>query len=228
MERVSIESDRSEGSSSTSIVLKTEEGGVRLECAHASKINASGCATITAASNHCHFWSQFPGFIPDPTAPLQEDFARLASHMRWGAAARRKHLADAIRAEISFHYSGTDRLAYWQSVCKEVGVGKNLKSIADCKKVRVRPRSRTRMLSMAKQAEQSLLSVSKKKADMFQALRLSFVNLFNLIDHSRNPEIRILRFSSFDEFSRFTQAGNKLPRQLAKEGNLTKMLLKKF
>jgi hypothetical protein len=177
MERVSLESDRSEGSSSISIVLETEEGGVRLECADASKINASGCATstvsraryhgdkhstLTAASNHCHFWSQFPGFIPDPTAPLQEDFARLASHMRWGVVARRKHLADAIKAEISFHYNGADRLAYWQSVCKEVGVGKNPRSIADCKKVRVRPRSRTRMLSMAKQAEQSLLSVFKK------------------------------------------------------------------
>jgi hypothetical protein len=157
MQRLSIESDRTEESSSISIVLEMEEGGVSLECSNANKVEVSSytastfCGarsggdnnlTPTAAPNHCHFWLQFPGFIPDPAAQLQEDFARLASHMRWSKAARRKHLAEAIRAEIGFFYDGSGRLARWQSLCNEVRVGSNPRSIAECKKVRVKPRPR--------------------------------------------------------------------------------------
>ncbi|CAO2647917.1 Nn.00g088390.m01.CDS01 [Neocucurbitaria sp. VM-36] len=61
-----------------------------------------------------------------------------------------------------------------------------------------------------------------------KALQSVFVNLFNLIDHRRNPEVKIVHFKSYGEFSRNVRAGNKFPRECAKQDGFIKVLLKKL
>lgn len=60
-----------------------------------------------------------------------------------------------------------------------------------------------------------------------KVLKPVFVNLFNLVDHRRNPDLQVLRFKSYGEFSKFTRKGNAFPRDCAKEG-FVKVLLKKM
>ncbi|KAH7380085.1 hypothetical protein BKA66DRAFT_420202 [Pyrenochaeta sp. MPI-SDFR-AT-0127] len=59
-------------------------------------------------------------------------------------------------------------------------------------------------------------------------LKSVFVNLFNLIDHRRNPDIDIMQFKSYREFSRNIRAGNTFPRDCAKQDGFISVLLKKL
>ncbi|KAL6711227.1 hypothetical protein ACN47E_005758 [Coniothyrium glycines] len=61
-----------------------------------------------------------------------------------------------------------------------------------------------------------------------KALQNVFVNLFNLIDHRRNPNVKIIRFQSYGDFCRHVRAGNKFPRNCAKEDGFINALLKRI
>jgi hypothetical protein len=66
----------------------------------------------------------------------------------------------------------------------------------------------------------------RRWADTSQALKRIYVNIFDLIDHKRNPRIELRRFKSYGEFKRYTQAGRVFPKGLAKQGGLVKVLLR--
>ncbi|KAG9206823.1 hypothetical protein G6514_000110 [Epicoccum nigrum] len=61
-----------------------------------------------------------------------------------------------------------------------------------------------------------------------KVLKPVFVNLFNLVDHRRNPDHQVLRFKSYGEFNKFTRKGNEFPRDCAKQEGFIKVLLKKM
>lgn len=65
-------------------------------------------------------------------------------------------------------------------------------------------------------------------ANISQVLKPIFVNLFNLVDHRRNPEFKVLRFQSYGEFNKFTRNGYEFPRVCAKQEGFIKVLLKKM
>jgi hypothetical protein len=54
------------------------------------------------------------------------------------------------------------------------------------------------------------------------------VNLYNVIDHRRNPDVKIVRFKSYAAFCRHTRAGQTFPRECAKQDGLFSALLKKM
>ncbi|KAJ8110609.1 hypothetical protein OPT61_g6591 [Boeremia exigua] len=61
-----------------------------------------------------------------------------------------------------------------------------------------------------------------------KALKSVFVNLFDLIDHRRNPGFKVQRFQSHSEFNKFTRNGHEFPRNCAKQKMFIKVLLKKI
>ncbi|KAH8732578.1 hypothetical protein GQ44DRAFT_697831 [Phaeosphaeriaceae sp. PMI808] len=58
--------------------------------------------------------------------------------------------------------------------------------------------------------------------------RSVYVNLYNLIDHRRNPDVEVKRFESYGAFSKYTKAGRTFPRAIAKQDGVIKVLLKKL
>lgn len=97
--------------------------------------------TSTAQTNS--YFVHFPTFIPDPTAAIEAEFARLAIHQGWStktvkqkqALARRRQ--ECYEAEFHHHYgNNTTKLENWQSLCEEVGIRPTPPSINKCKKVR--------------------------------------------------------------------------------------------
>jgi hypothetical protein len=165
------------------------------------------------------FWYRYPGFEPDPRAPFKLELGRLCKHVGARTKKEKKDLqTEALTAEIKFHYgSSMSRLDRWQELCEEVGIEKIPTSITQCQKVCIacpanRPRSR-RLLSTA---------------DFHQVLKPIFINLFNLVDHRRNPELKVLRFQSYGEFNEFTRKGHEFPRNCAKQEGFIKVLLKKM
>ncbi|KAF3048737.1 hypothetical protein E8E11_002500 [Didymella keratinophila] len=61
-----------------------------------------------------------------------------------------------------------------------------------------------------------------------KVLRGVFVNLFNVVDHRRNPELKVLRFQTRGEFNAYTRKGHEFPRNCAKQEGFIKVLLKKM
>ncbi|KAL5115729.1 hypothetical protein ACEQ8H_006337 [Pleosporales sp. CAS-2024a] len=54
------------------------------------------------------------------------------------------------------------------------------------------------------------------------------VNLYNVIDHRRNPEVKIVRFKSYRDFVRYTRAGHTFPKECAKQDNFISVFLRKM
>lgn len=73
-----------------------------------------------------------------------------------------------------------------------------------------------------------MLHDRRSATDLRQALKPVFVNLFNLVDHRRNPDLKVLPFQSYREFNRFTKNGQVFPRDCAKQEGFIKILLKKL
>ncbi|KAH7088223.1 hypothetical protein FB567DRAFT_559904 [Paraphoma chrysanthemicola] len=61
-----------------------------------------------------------------------------------------------------------------------------------------------------------------------KTLRPVLVNLYNLIDHCRNPDIAVLRFKSYMAFCRYTRGGRTFPKACAKQDGFIRVLLKKM
>lgn len=92
----------------------------------------------TASSHIKSFFDDFPGFVPEPSAGLRENFARLAAHRQWknGSKNYQRNWNKYVRMEFDREY-GTNytRLESWQNLCAELGI-ERLPSITRCKKVR--------------------------------------------------------------------------------------------
>ncbi|KAF2796379.1 hypothetical protein K505DRAFT_300303 [Melanomma pulvis-pyrius CBS 109.77] len=61
-----------------------------------------------------------------------------------------------------------------------------------------------------------------------KALNRVLVNLVNLIDHRRNPAVKLLIFQSFREFQNYTMAGRIFPKRLAKADGFLKIFLQEI
>jgi hypothetical protein len=83
------------------------------------------------------YWLQFSGFVPAPTSPFKQEFARLSKHQKWTKTKRREQQVKALAAEIAHHY-GThlNKLDRWQQLCEDVGIDVAPKSVTQCRKVR--------------------------------------------------------------------------------------------
>jgi len=83
------------------------------------------------------FFDQFLGFVPDPSAPVEDEYARLAHYMRWKPKSKiwKTNRDRCFNSEFVTHY-GNDagRLQNWQSLCQEVRVKRTTESITQCKK----------------------------------------------------------------------------------------------
>jgi hypothetical protein len=66
----------------------------------------------------------------------------------------------------------------------------------------------------------------RKRTDALQALKSVYVNIFDLIDQKRNPNIEARRFKSYQEFRQYTCEGHVFPKKLAKQEEIVKVLLK--
>jgi hypothetical protein len=91
-----------------------------------------------ASSTHAKsFFDNFPGFAPDPSARLRENFARLAAHRQWqtGSKTYKRNWNKYVRMEFDNEYGANySRLESWQNLCTEVGINSPA-SITKCKKV---------------------------------------------------------------------------------------------
>lgn len=168
------------------------------------------------------FWYQYPGFEPNPIAPFKHEFWRLCRHVGAQSKNEKKNLqTEALTAEIKHHYGANlSRLDRWQELCEEVGIEKIPTSITQCQKVIATHSSGI----TASQLHGFLMGIT----NVLQVLKPVFVNLFNLVDHRRNPKLEVLRFQSRGEFNKFTRNGHEFPRNCAKQEGFIKVLLKKM
>ena len=88
--------------------------------------------TPTAGS----WFIKFHPFVYDHTAPLEDNFYRLAAERKWGEKLTRKRWAQCQIEEFGNAY-GTDttKLEAWQSLCREVRIEGPMTSITQCRKV---------------------------------------------------------------------------------------------
>lgn len=95
-------------------------------------------STSSSSTHVSTFFGAFPGFVPEPSASLRENFARLAAHRQWknGSKNYKRNWNKYVRMEFDSEY-GTNytRLESWQNLCTELGI-ERLPSITQCKKVR--------------------------------------------------------------------------------------------
>jgi hypothetical protein len=94
------------------------------------------CTKPSTAIND--FSARYPGFQPDNTETLDEEFNRLSIHNGWSKKSKKhsKRRAEFYAAEFAAYY-GTDgtKLQGWQALCEEVGIVPAPLSITQCKKV---------------------------------------------------------------------------------------------
>jgi hypothetical protein len=80
----------------------------------------------------------FAGFVPDDSASLKDEFARLARFRNWKLAGKkyREEWAKFAVSEFKKHYDAeAPKLESWQSLCREIGIEGDLASITKCRKV---------------------------------------------------------------------------------------------
>jgi hypothetical protein len=142
------------------------------------------------------------------------ELARLAKYEQWSSKTKRKQQVKALSAEITHHY-GThkNKLDRWQQLCEDVGIDVVPTSIRQCRKVRLGITDMPRWENYAK---------------YMQTVSPVLVNLYNVIDHRRNPDVKVLRFKSYGEFCRYTRAGHTFPKECAKQDGFMNVLLKRM
>jgi hypothetical protein len=80
------------------------------------------------------YWYQFVGFVPEPSATFDSEFARLAKHQGWHANPTRKHRNKALLDELVFHF-GSKELDQMQALCKLIHIQDIPPSITQCRSV---------------------------------------------------------------------------------------------
>ncbi|KAI5363388.1 hypothetical protein J4E82_011656 [Alternaria postmessia] len=106
-----------------------------LECDGGIQLTAPEDTADQITSKTCSFWTKFPGFLPDPTAPFLKEFKRLANLERWSTKDKRGYLVEALNSEIDFHGDKSMGLVRWHRLCQEVGTGSAPTSVKGCKRV---------------------------------------------------------------------------------------------
>jgi hypothetical protein len=91
-----------------------------------------------AASPRASFFAEFAGFVPDHSAHITDEFARLAKHRNWAFRSKnyKRQWNRCMRAEFQTAYTNVNlsRLQSWQNLCLELGL-EAAPSITQCKKV---------------------------------------------------------------------------------------------
>lgn len=160
------------------------------------------------------YFDNFPKFKHNPTAPIAQEFGRLASEQGWKKKNRDKlfHEERALcyAMEFALHFNDDSKLANWQALCSEVGIEPE-RSITKCKKVS--PRRKNQLHSAGN--------------SFIKALSKVYVNLVDLIDLRRSGEPGTVRkFNTFKQLKNYTCKGKVFPKKAAKEDGYINVLLK--
>ena len=91
-----------------------------------------------------NFFLAFAGFVPNPRAPVDDEFNRLANFMQWKSK-NSKHKSNTywkmrgqcLLQECNAQFGSDSKLATWQDLCIELGVEPVPNSIKQCKLVRL-------------------------------------------------------------------------------------------
>ncbi|KAL8809745.1 MAG: hypothetical protein Q9223_007880, partial [Gallowayella weberi] len=86
------------------------------------------------------FFDQYPTFQQRHTAPILQEYGRLAQTRGWrkGTTDWKDNRKTCLQAEFEFHFGSIDtgnKLAGWQNLCQELRVHGDTSSIVKCKKV---------------------------------------------------------------------------------------------
>ena len=163
------------------------------------------------------FFSQYPEFDHDPTAPLVREFQRLSLQRGWKADGKkyRQSRQNCFAQEFEYHYGqASNKLAGWQTLCEDVYISPIPSSINQCKKVGRSSHHGDRPLT-ARGNPQALSHVA--------------VNLVDLID-SRRTGKRVKLFPSKAALRNYSIQQRKIfPKHKAKaDGFLSALLIEIF
>lgn len=88
------------------------------------------------------YWSSFSDFDHNPTAPVRDEFQRLAKLKGWMGKGKKKtnrrheEWGQCFQSEFEKYYGDdTSSLAGWQTLCREVGLDVIPESVTKCKRV---------------------------------------------------------------------------------------------
>jgi len=151
--------------------------------------------------------AQYSNFQSDPTAPLLENFRRLAIHEGWKKKSnrykeeRRVFLAQAVELGFLDAFGGNvNSLQAWQSLCRTIGVPET------------------------KEGEEATLLTSITACK--KALKGVFVNLVDLVEAGTAGEVICKKFSSQKELAKYIcKTGKVFPRDRAKRNPLLSRFL---
>lgn len=95
--------------------------------------------TILEEDEVVSFFDEFPDFIPNPSAPISQEFARLAAQRKWKRGSKSKKYEINWRKCVTMEFEnsygrGFSKLESWQNLCVDVGIDP-LSSITECKEV---------------------------------------------------------------------------------------------
>ncbi|KAJ9623558.1 hypothetical protein H2203_005820 [Taxawa tesnikishii (nom. ined.)] len=142
------------------------------------------------------YFDNFPKFKHNPTAPIAQEFGRLASEQGWKKKNRDKlfHEERALcyAMEFALHFNDDSKLANWQALCSEVGIEPE-RSITKCKK-----------------------ALSK--------VYVNLVDLIDLRRSGEPGTVR--KFNTFKQLKNYTCKGKVFPKKAAKEDGYINVLLK--
>lgn len=86
------------------------------------------------------FFRRYPKFQQKENEPILDEFDLLAGRMGWRHKSPHWKIQrkECLQAEFAFHFGSIEagnKLAAWESLCRELGVSGRLGSITRCKKV---------------------------------------------------------------------------------------------
>jgi len=88
------------------------------------------------------YFVAFSDFVPDPSASIEQEFARLARYRQWSPSSKRykKERRKFLLSEYDHHVGyiqAANNISKWQDLCLELGINDPPQSISDCKKVKM-------------------------------------------------------------------------------------------
>ena len=163
------------------------------------------------------------GFVPQNTTPIREEFARLASHMKWQPPTKhrcsnhdryepgcKKYLKErnqCFAQELRYHSDvQVGLLPALQNLCEELGVRKIPASITKCKKARPQH-----------------FPVTDAELTMVQVLHTFHINIFDFIDAKR-AGAAIPCLPSKKALCKYSADGNIFPKKAAKASGVSVFL----
>ena len=171
------------------------------------------------------WFSQYPNFVHDPHAPLQDEFNRLAQERNWKVDGTRYRKEWRRCVEDSFTgYFGSDasRLEGWQALCIKVSIADVPPSITGCRKVSDAASPSDAQRRAAARRKDSIPTLCSLWS---QALRGVWVNIVDLIDANRTGR-RVPRHGSMNALRKYIMDTGKIfPKEAAKQNGFLKAFL---